>query len=281
MSKKALVTGGAGFIGSNLIRSLVDLNYEVVSYDNYTTGNTSNHIKGVKYHKQDASYIQYSNVKYDYVFHLAALSRVQPSFESPFSYFKHNVELTHIICDYVYKFDSKLIFAGSSSIHQNETSPYSQSKLMAENIIKMYKNIFGINADIARFYNVYGPGEITQGKMATVIGKFRQLVLDNKPLTIVGDGHQVRSFTHVDDIVNGLITISQNEKPHHDAWELGSFEKYSINEVAKLFNHPLEYIEDQPGNYRSSSLKNDDAYRHLGWSPKNTLKNYINSICLP
>jgi UDP-glucose 4-epimerase len=142
--------------------------------------------------------------------------------------------------------------------------------------------IYGLNVEIARFYNVYGPGEITEGKWADVIGKWRGQVEQNYPITIVGDGEQRRDFTHIDDIVDGLIKIGFGTESHEDAWELGTGFNYSLNEVAELFVEKFSavkvYMTDERGNYRETIRVNNDAINKLGWTPTDKLKQYINSL---
>jgi UDP-glucose 4-epimerase len=145
----------------------------------------------------------------------------------------------------------------------------------------MYKGVYDLNAEIVRFYNVYGEGELMDSHMAAVIGVWRAQVKNNYPITIIGDGKQRRDFTHIDDIVDGLIRVAESNKGH-DAWELGTGKNYSINEVADMFiekfNCAKVYMTDQKGNYRETLRVNSDAIDMLGWQPKDKLKEYINGI---
>jgi UDP-glucose 4-epimerase len=155
-------------------------------------------------------------------------------------------------------------------------------KRLGEDVCKMYKKVFGSKIEITRFYNVYGPNEITEGKWAAVIGLWRGQVKKNHPITIVGDGKQRRDFTHVDDIVDGLIRIGFSNEEHEDAWELGTGFNYSLNEVAYMFEQRFNavkvYMAEQKGNYRETKRENNDALNRLGWSPKDRLKNYIDTL---
>ncbi len=151
-------------------------------------------------------------------------------------------------------------------------------KKLGEDVCKMYKKVFGTNIEIARFYNVYGPYEITEGKWAAVIGKWRGDIQRGETIKIHGDGEQRRDFTHVDDIVDGLIKIGFGTETHEDAWELGTGFNYSLNEVANMFNVLCEYVDDVKGNYRETKRVNDDAITRLGWAPKDTLKQYIDNL---
>jgi UDP-glucose 4-epimerase len=155
-------------------------------------------------------------------------------------------------------------------------------KKLGEDVCKMYKKVFGTNIEIARFYNVYGPYEITEGKWAAVIGKWRGQIQNGEPITIVGDGEQRRDFTYVDDIVDGLIKIGFGTEMHEDAWELGTGFNYSLNEVAGLFvdkfGCEIERTPNQSGNYRETKRENNDALDRLEWKPTDVLKQYIDNL---
>tara|TARA_B110000444_G_scaffold178032_1_gene166725 strand:+ start:373 stop:1218 length:846 start_codon:yes stop_codon:yes gene_type:complete len=277
---KILVTGGCGFVGTNLCEKLVK-NHEVHSIDNYSIGTTENHIEGVVYLNSDV--VDISNIvknDFDLCYHLAGLSRIQPSFNKPFDTFHSNTLGTQKVLDWCKINNSRLIYSGSSSKHHNPyQSPYALYKYLGEELCKMYKEVYNMKIEIARFYNVYGPKEIIDGNWAAVIGIWRRQIKNGEPLTIVGDGEQRRDFTHVNDIVDGLIKISESNKSHQDAWELGSGKNYSINEVTKMFvkkfNCKVEYIPDQNGNYRETLREHSDAIQKLGWKPEDRLYKYI------
>jgi len=167
---KILVTGGAGFIGSNLVKRLLDEEHNVHSLDNYSTGNTK--IKGCEYFEGDIEEIDTIHKDYDLIFHLAAQSRVQPSFENPTETFRVNVKGTEEVCKFASRIGAKVVYAGSSSKHHNPaTSPYAMYKYLGEGVINLYKESFGLNAEICRFYNVYGPGEALDEVNGNVIGR--------------------------------------------------------------------------------------------------------------
>jgi UDP-glucose 4-epimerase len=188
-----LVTGGAGFIGVNLIKSLLTKNYNITSLDNYSTGLKKNEIDGVKYINSDIELIDQLGPEFDLCFHLAAQSRVQPSFEDPQESIRVNVNGTMKVMEWAKKHTVKVIYAGSSSKHHDPSdSPYAMTKFLGEEICKLYKKAFKVNVEIARFYNVYGPHEPLDEKFGNVIGIWREKVRLNKPLTIVGDGNQKR-----------------------------------------------------------------------------------------
>ena len=281
--KNILVTGGAGFIGSNLIKRLLKEGHSVTSIDNYDSGLESNHHNSVIYKNDDIEKISFMPQHFDTIYHLAALSRIQPSFENPEETFRVNVSGTQKVCEFARRIGAKLIYAGSSSRwHDPYQSPYAAYKHVGEEICKMYKKTYNMSIEIARFYNVYGPNEIVDGDWAAVIGIWRRQVRDGEDITIVGDGNQRRDFTHVDDIVDALWRIGDQNEVHDDAWELGTGMNYSINEVYQMFQEKFgadcTYIPDQPGNYRETLRENDDSLLRLNWKPEDKLLSYINSL---
>jgi UDP-glucose 4-epimerase len=281
---KILVTGGAGFIGSVLVKRLLIEGHEVHSLDNYDTGKTENHINGCNYISGDIEQIEYwRGDKFDLCYHLAAVSRIQPSFDNPVDTFRVNVIGTQAVAEWARYNNVKIVYSGSSSRwHDPYQSPYACYKHMGEEIIKMYKTVYGINAEIARFYNVYGPNEIVDGDWAAVIGIWRSQIKKNYPITIIGDGEQRRDFTYIDDIVDGLYKIGMSSEKHEDAWELGTGINYSINEVANMFIEKFKcvkvYMTNQKGNYKETLRINDDALNRLNWKPTDRLKEYINGL---
>jgi len=280
---KILVTGGAGFIGTNLIKKLLSEGHEVHSLDDYETGLEENHQEKGIYHRNDITNINTMDKDFDYIYHLAALARIQQSFNNPQETFRVNSVGTQRVCEFARLTGAKLIYAGSSSRWCDpHTSPYSTSKFLGEEIIKMYRRTYGLNMEIARFYNVYGPHEIVDGTWAAVIGIWRNQVTNGEKITIIGDGEQRRDFTHVDDIVEGLFRIGFKDIKHKDAWELGTGINYSINDVYQMFRERfgVDFITlpDQPGNYRQTLRENDDSLDRLGWEPSDKLKDYIFSL---
>jgi UDP-glucose 4-epimerase len=280
-----LVTGGCGFIGYALTKELLLRGYNVDIIDNLSIGREAKDVTalGVNFLGGDVRAMENIPLKnYKYIFHLAALSRIQPSFKNPHTTFSVNAGGTRKVVEYALRNGSKLIYSGSSSKHHNpELSPYAMSKYIGEEWIKLYKTVYSFNAEIVRFYNVYGPGELVDSHMAAVIGIWRAQIKNNQPLTIFGDGEQRRDFTHIDDIVDGLIRIAESDEKHEDAWELGTGKNYSINEVARMFNTEVVYLPDVKGNYRETIRVNNDAIERLGWQPTDKLKQYINSLLWP
>lgn len=281
--KKILVTGGAGFVGSNLIKLLLEKGHKVTSLDNYDSGTTDNHHKGADYITGDIDLINTMDKDVDIIYHMAALSRIQPSFNNPGETYRVNALGTQKVCEFARLANAKVVYAGSSSRwHDPYQSPYAACKHIGEEACKMYKKTYGMDIEIARFYNVYGPGEIVYGDWAAVIGIWRRQAEAKEPITIVGDGEQKRDFTHVEDIVEGLFRIGFKQEVHEDAWELGTGTNYSINQVYLMFKEKFgtdyKYIPEQSGNYRETLRENNDALERLGWKPEDKLLSYINSL---
>jgi UDP-glucose 4-epimerase len=282
--KNILVTGGAGFIGSSLIKSLKEIykNINIISLDNYTTGYEKNHIKDVLYINGNTWDIflikELQNFSPEFIFHFGEYSRIVQSFEEPDKVFKSNILGTQQILQYAIKNNSKLIYSGSSAIFGNNgkdqhLNPYSWTKSKNIELIKNYKEWYNLNFAILYFYNVYGNGQIDEGNYATVIGIFETQYMNNKPLTIVGDGSQSRCFTHIDDIVKGIIIVA--EKGLWDGYYLSSKTDISIIDVAKLFKHPYIFIEKRRGERLYSDIKISKAETELGWIANVKLVNYI------
>tara|TARA_B100000579_G_scaffold203589_1_gene166441 strand:+ start:346 stop:1200 length:855 start_codon:yes stop_codon:yes gene_type:complete len=283
--KNVLITGGVGFIGTNLAKELAKQKYSVMSLDNYSFGSKENEVTGVKYFNYDIEDIDKITESVDVCFHLCAMARVQPSFENPMEYFRVNVQGTTKVMEWAKTNDVKVVYAGSSSKHFDPSdSPYAMYKYLGEEVCKLYKKSYNVNVEIARFYNVYGPGEVMHEKFGNVIGIWKSKVNKGEPLPIVGDGNQRRDFTHVFDIVDGLIKIATSNNKHDDAWELGTGNNYSINELFEMFNKKYNVksvnIPDQPGNYKKTLRENDDLLELLDWQPQDRLRDYIKSLKL-
>lgn len=283
---KILVTGGNGLVGSNLIKKLVNYGHTVVSIDDLSTGLKEYEIDGCNYYYGDIEHLIYwRGDDFDLCYHLASLSRIQPSFDDPMETFRVNTGGTQVVAEWARQNNVKVVYSGSSSKWADSSiSPYATCKKLGEDILKMYRRVYGCNFEIVRFYNVYGPNELVDGKWAALIGIWRSQLRDGLPLTIVGDGEQRRDFTHIDDIVDGLIRIGFSDERHDDAWELGTGRNYSIIEVYEMFREKFGvskiHIPDQKGNYRNSQRNNNDAIERFGWNPKDRLKNYIDSLSI-
>ena len=276
-----MVTGGAGFVGTNLIKRLLKDGHNVVSLDNYSTGTEDNHQEGCKYVDADIRDVidfSYYMEKPDVIYHLAAIARIQPSFKNPANTLEVGILGTINILEWAREIDCKVIFAGSSSVHSGKLkNPYTFSKVVADDLCLLYKKHFDLDASICRFYNVYGPHQLTEGEYCTVVGIFERQYENGEPLTIPGDGFQRRDFTHIDDIVNGLIlTMDSIFSP--DIIELGRGNNYSINELASMFKTEIEYIDERPGEARETLCDISNAHREIGYEPEVDLEDYISGV---
>jgi len=276
-----LVTGGAGFVGTNLIKRLLKDGHNVVSLDNYSTGKAENEQEGCKYYDVDIRDVldfDFFMEDVDVVYHLAALARIQPSFINPANTLEIGILGTMNILEWVREKDCKLIFAGSSSVHSGKMkNPYTFSKYVADDLCLLYKEHFDVDVSICRFYNVYGPHQLTEGKYCTVVGIFERQYKTNEPLTITGDGEQRRDFTHIDDIVSGLILTSESETSHKTI-ELGRGNNYSINELAAMFDKETEYIEARPGEARVTLCDTSEANIKIGYKPTRNIEDYVKEV---
>ncbi len=275
---RILVTGGVGFVGTNLVKRLVKEGYEVYSIDNYSTGLKENEIDGCEYFMGDIENVHHIWEKIDVVFHLAAIARIQPSFDRPEEYINTNFNGTYEVVKFCIKNNIPLIYAGSSSKHSGRfKNPYTFSKDMGEDIIKLYEEHFGLKASIARFYNVYGPYQLLEGGYTTLIGRWINNVQNGIQCVIYGNGEQRRDFTHIDDIVDALILIMEKESYGYE-FELGRGKNYSVNEVAKMFGIEPSYESAKKGEAKDTLNKSTLAKDILGWNPTKNLEDYIKNL---
>ena len=287
---RVLVTGGAGFVGTNLIRRLVNEGHDVVSIDNYSTGKKENEQKECVYYDLDISNNPIESVvgKQDLVFHLAARARILPSIKNPAYTLMNNLNSSIRVLDYVRSKRIPIVFAGSSSSNGNiYSNPYTFSKSSGEGLFELYNKLYDIPMSICRFYNVYGEYQLTEGAYCTVLGIFQKLYEEGKPLTITGDGEQRRDFTYVGDIVDGLwrcgehLVYRNSSKTNGQTFELGRGKNYSINEIAGAFgDYPTEYIDERPGEMRNTLNTDTKAKDLLGWEPTVDILDYIKKYIL-
>lgn len=277
--KTILVTGGAGFIGSNLIEQLVkDPKNKVYSLDNYSTGSTKNHIKNATYIKGETTEIaKLVKVKPDLVYHLGEYARVEKSFEDMSTVWRSNKNGTFAVLEFCRARGAKLVYAGSSTKFGDgglgrNGSPYAWSKASNTELVQNYGAWFGLNYAITYFYNVYGPRELS-GAYGTVIEIFRKSVLHGATLKVVAPGTQTRIFTHVGDIVRGLLLVG--EKGSGDGYGLGAEEEYSVLEIAKMFGGKIEMLPKRQGNRMTSSIDLSRSRDELCWKAEKSIKNYI------
>ena len=289
--KKALITGGAGFVGSHLCERLLQNNYEVVSLDNYFTGSDNNHINGVKYIKGSTKDIdKLIDFEPDFLYHLGEYSRVEQSFEDIEIVYEYNKIGTFKVLEFVRKTGAKLIYAGSSTKFGDgglgrSQSPYAWTKASNTELVINYGNWFNIPYAITYFYNVYGTREIKSGKYATLIALFNEKMKKGKPLTIVSPGTQKRNFTYIDDIINALVKVG--EEGYGDEFGIGSDEAFSIIEVAEMFlgmdieravkKGKVIMLPPRAGNRMRAEVMSEKT-KALGWEPKYKLKDWIKRL---
>jgi UDP-glucose 4-epimerase len=286
--KRILVTGGLGFVGSNLVDKLVDQGHDVTVVDDLSSISSSIDYKreGVHYYEGDARWINlkgsvFDGEKFDVIFHLAAEARIQPSFEKPVHWFRTNALGTMEVLEFarISGCESFVYATTSSKNHGSHLiSPYTFSKVVGEDAVRMYADIYGMNTAMATFYNVYGPREPREGEFATVTEKFLRQYENGGPLTIVGDGQQSRDFTHVDDICEGLIRISEGQWNGHN-FDLGRGEPVKIIDLAKTVCEGDEgYIHFVPlrkneGLHTESDWKKTETL--LKWRAKRNILDYV------
>lgn len=275
--KLILVTGGAGFIGSHLCSRLIKKGHTVISLDNYFTGSRENHVIGVDYREGHTKDIEkYVPETPDSIYHLGEYSRVEKSLEEPALVWDLNKDGTFGVLEFWRKRGGKLMYAGSSTkfgdggLGRNQ-SPYAWTKATNTELVRNYSMWYGLSHAIMYFYNVYGPGE-RSGAYGTVIEIFRRRYLAGEPLTVNAPGTQKRNFTHVDDIIDGLMLVGSDSEG--DDFGIGNEQAYSILEVAKLFGGEIIMKPASQGNRMTSEIDTAKV-RSLGWSPKNKLTDYI------
>lgn len=280
--KKILVTGGAGFIGSHLCERLAkNSDYDVYSLDNYFTGSKENHVPNVTYiegqTKDIASLVTFTP---DMIYHLGEYSRVEQSFDDIQKVWQYNKDGIFAVLEFARKAGCKILYAGSSTKFGDgglgrSASPYAWTKASNTELVMNYGTWFNVPYAITYFYNVYGDREIQTGKYATLIALFKEKMKNKEPLTIVSPGSQKRNFTHIDDIIDGLVLVGENG--YGDEFGIGSPEAYTIKEIAQLFGGEIEMLPERKGNRMSADvlIAKTEA---LGWKPKRTIKEYIDSL---
>jgi len=290
MNKKIIVvTGGAGFVGSNLIFKLLEnTNYKILSIDNYSSGSIKNHFKNprLKYIKDSSSNISKVLNKYKSnihtIFHFGEFSRIYQSFLKMDECIKSNSIGSHAVFNFCLSNDIKLVYSATSASIGNRgkdknLSPYAFTKAKNLELLENLKNWFNFKYEILYFYNVYGPKQISVGNMATVIGIFENQYKNKKSLTVVKPGSQSRRFTHIDDTINACFYAWKKNKCRH--YSISNKKSYTILEVAKMFNTKIKFVDARKGERYASALTNmnlsNKVYKIFG---KISLKNYIKTI---
>jgi UDP-glucose 4-epimerase len=282
--KKALVTGGLGFVGSNLVDELIERGWHVTVIDSLKSESSNRFYANPKAdtHYYDILDINYfPKIEFDAIFHLAAEARIQPSFQDPEHWFTVNGLGTIRMLEYAKENGCKsFVYATTSSKNHGShlISPYTFSKVVGEDAVRMYADLYDMNTSMATFYNVYGPREPRSGEYATVTEKFLRQWEKGEKLTVVGDGQQTRDFTHVSDIVDGLIKISEGNWKGHN-FDLGRGEPVKILDLAlNIVDGESERIEFVPlrkneGLHTESEWKKTETL--LKWRAKENIFEYI------
>lgn len=289
MKNYIIVTGGAGFVGSNLIELLLKkTNYRLISIDNYSTGSKKNHLKSkrIKYIKADTYKIfhvlkKYKN-KINTIFHFGEFSRIYQSFKKFNECYRSNNLGSKSVFKFCLDNKIKLIYSATSASLGNKgkdknLSPYAFTKSQNLELLENLKKWFNFKYEIIYFYNVYGKNQIMEGDMATVIGIFQKQFKENKPLTVVKPGSQSRRFTHISDTVNVCYNAWKKNKCAH--YSISHHTSYSIKEVAKMFKCKIKYLPPRLGERYASALTNmsfnNKVIKKFGII---SLKDYISSF---
>ncbi|MDA9636353.1 NAD-dependent epimerase/dehydratase family protein [SAR86 cluster bacterium] len=288
--KTIVVTGGEGFIGSNLINKLNSKlkNLKIISIDNGLSkqsnrikANKNNKIIYIKGHTKQIKSLLKKEKSIDTIFHFGEFSRIVKSFEHSEKCFSSNHTGTLEVIKFCSNNKIRIIYSASSSKFGNKgrdenLSPYSWTKSKNIELIKNYAKWFNLDYEIVYFYNVYGPGQIRNGHMAAVIGIFENCYLKGKPLTVIKPGTQKRDFTHVDDIINGVMLAWK--KKLNGEFMLGTNKNSSVIDIAKLFNHPIEYIGEKPGERLASTIPDINSQKRLGYKAQIKIEDYIKTF---
>ena len=293
---KCLVTGGAGFIGSNLVDTLIKARLEVVVVDNEST-NTNEQFywnERAQNHKFDIS--EYEQIRplfnnIDVVFHLAAEARIQPSIENPLLAVKTNVLGTATVLQCAREAGVKrVVYSSTSSAYglknklplkedmpKDCLNPYSISKTAGEELCLMYTELFGLETVVFRYFNVYGERQPLRGQYAPVVGIFLKQHAENQSLTIVGDGEQKRDFTHVVDVVKANISAMNllNEECVGKIINVGTGINYSVNQLASFISENTVNMPPRPAESRETLANTDLFYKVFGWRPNDILKKWV------
>ena len=290
-----LVTGGAGFIGSNLVERLIRDGHRVTIIDNLSTGKRENLHKDAEFFELDIAELDAIKPvfkKKDVVFHIAAIPRIMRSIEDPAFVFRSNVTGTlNVLLAARDAGVKRVVYSASSSAYglQNilplcedmpskPLNPYALTKYIGEELCRQFTNLYGLDTISLRYFNVYGPRMDVEGDYATVIGKFLRLKSEGKPLTIIGDGKQTRDFTNVRDVAEANILASQIEGGGGEVINIGAGSNHSVQEIADIIGGEHAHVPERPGEVRDTLADISKAKQILGWEPKVSLKDGISQL---
>lgn len=279
-----LVTGGCGFIGSHVVDRLVESN-NVYVVDNLSNGQMSNLNTQAKLVRADITDDETFKIlpKVDYIFHLAALARVQPSIKEPVKWHDTNINGTLNLLEYAKKSQAKVIYSSTSSVYgntevlptkedhpKNPLSPYALQKLVGEMYVKLYAELYGVDYTILRYFNVYGERQIQGGAYSSVIGTFLDKKRSGEPLPIRNTGEQRRDYTYVGDVADANILAMQWKR---DIYNVGAGDNYSVNEIAEMVGGVIEQGEQVTEPF--ATLADNSKAKSAGWKPTGNVKEWI------
>jgi len=295
---RSLVTGGAGFIGSNLVDRLLDLGHEVIVIDNEFSDAHDHFYWNDKAQNYKYDIVDYENTRplydgVDYVFHFAAEARIQPAILNPIEAVRINAVGTCTVLQCAREAGVKRVMYSSTSSaygmneppnvetqYEDCLNPYSVSKVAGEKLCKMYTDLYSLPTVIFRYFNVYGERQPLRGQYAPVIGIFLRQMAAGEPLTIVGDGNQRRDFTYVGDICQANILAATREVDYEafgQVYNVGTGTNHSINQVSRMVSDNKVHIAPRAGETRLSLANNQKLRKTFGWEPTMKLEDWIGS----
>ncbi len=297
--KTALVTGGAGFIGSHLVDKLLQEGFFVTVLDNFSTGRPenlkhhkdSNNLKVIQVDISDLGAILPYFKGIDFVFHIAALADIVPSIVDPIGYYKSNVNGTFNVVEAArLQGVKKLVYAASSSCYgipdtyptlesadMRPQYPYALTKYLGEQLVLHWGQVYKLPVVSLRLFNVYGPRSRTSGTYGAVFGVFLAQKLNNKPFTVVGDGKQTRDFVFVTDVANAFF-MAANSNCQQEAMNVGSGNTYSVNQLVELLKGDVTYIPKRPGEPDCTFADTAKIRKLIGWQPKVSFEQGVKTI---
>ena len=289
-----LVTGGAGFIGSNLVDKLIELGHKVICIDNESAECHEQFYWNPKANNYRYDICDYEKIAHlfngiDYVFHIASDARIQPAILNPRKSIESNavgtanvIELSRInkVKRFIYSstssaYGKKAILPNIETQPSDPLTPYSTAKVFGENLARVYYNLYGLETVSLRYFNVYGDRQPLKGQYAPVIGLFLKQHEEGKPLTVVGDGSQRRDFTHISDVIQANILASEIKDGFGEVYNIGYGTNYSILEIANMISNDVKFIPPRVGEVQETLASNAKFKELTGWMPKVPLREWL------
>jgi UDP-glucose 4-epimerase len=289
-----LVTGGAGFIGSNLVDKLIELGHKVICIDNESAECHEQFYWNPKANNYKYDICDYEKIAHlfngiDYVFHVASDARIQPAILNPRKSIESNavgtanvIELARInkVKRFIYSstssaYGKKAILPNVETQPSDPLTPYSTAKVFGENLARVYYNLYGLETVSLRYFNVYGDRQPLKGQYAPVIGLFLKQNEEGKPLTVVGDGSQRRDFTHISDVVQANILASEIKDGFGEVYNIGYGNNYSILDIANMISNDIKFIPSRVGEVQETLASNKKFKELTGWIPKVPLTEWL------